>query len=174
MIAPTDPAQLALAADTGLPRGVIAAMGRALDDERNAAASYAAVIARFGDVRPFCNIIVAEHRHIEMLLALYRHYQLPVPDMPPAEPPQDTDLSLVTLCQAGVDGEIENVRLYDEELLPLVAGHLDIHGMMQRLRNASAERHLPAFQRCVARGGAMPMGRNSRGGRGHERSGREA
>lgn len=48
MIAPADPAQPDPTAHCDLPRSVTAAMGRALDDERNAAASYAAVIARFG------------------------------------------------------------------------------------------------------------------------------
>ena len=35
----------------------------ALDDERKAEATYAAVIEKFGEVRPFINIIDAERRH---------------------------------------------------------------------------------------------------------------
>lgn len=35
----------------------------ALDDERKAEATYAAVIRKFGEVRPFTNIIAAERRH---------------------------------------------------------------------------------------------------------------
>ena len=35
----------------------------ALDDERKAEATYGAVIEKFGEVRPFINIIEAERRH---------------------------------------------------------------------------------------------------------------
>ena len=39
----------------------------ALEDERKAEATYAAVIEKFGPVRPFSNIIEAEQRHAAAL-----------------------------------------------------------------------------------------------------------
>ena len=47
----------------------ITAMHDALEDEYKARATYRKVIERFGRVRPFVNIIQAEERHIEALLA---------------------------------------------------------------------------------------------------------
>jgi hypothetical protein len=43
-------------------------LGDALDDEYKAEATYDAVIARFGPVRPFINIVEAERRHARALI----------------------------------------------------------------------------------------------------------
>jgi len=48
----------------------IEALHGALDDEFKAHATYRKVIEPFGPVRPFVNIVEAEHRHAEALLAL--------------------------------------------------------------------------------------------------------
>lgn len=134
-----------------LPEGVVAAMDAALADERNAVLNYRTVLDRFGPVHPFVNIVEAEQRHINALLKLYNSYNLPVPtDEAMVEPIFET-ADLQTLCELGVQGEIDNVRLYDEELLPAVAGHANIVAVMTRLRDASALRHKPAFERCAAR-----------------------
>jgi hypothetical protein len=45
-----------------------ALLGDALDDEYKAEATYAAVITRFGPVRPFINIVEAERRHAGALI----------------------------------------------------------------------------------------------------------
>jgi AcrR family transcriptional regulator len=50
------------------------------------------------------------------------------------------------------EAEIANRDLYDRQLLPAVAAYSDITLVMQRLRDASENNHLPAFQRCVSRG----------------------
>lgn len=134
-----------------LPEGVVAAMDAALADERHAVLNYQTVLDRFGPVRPFVNIAEAEQRHINALLRLYTSYNIPVPaDDMMVEPIFET-ADLQTLCELGVQGEIDNVRLYDEELLPAVAGHANIVDVMTRLRDASALRHKPAFERCAAR-----------------------
>lgn len=49
--------------------GTRAALDHALDDEYRARATYRAVLARFGLVRPFVNIVESEGRHIEALAA---------------------------------------------------------------------------------------------------------
>jgi hypothetical protein len=132
-----------------------AALGSALQDERHAEAFYAAVIKEFGQTRPFSNIIDAERQHELMLIGLYETYGVAVPEngyangtlKAPAVPK-----TLVEACSIGVEAEIANRELYDRQLLPAVAAYSDITLVMQRLRDASENNHLPAFQRCVSRG----------------------
>lgn len=132
-----------------------AALGSALQDERHAEAFYSAVMAKFGDARPFSNIIEAERQHEAMLIGLYETYGVAVPEngfatgvlIAPAAPE-----TLADACKIGVEAEIANRDLYDGNLLPAVAAYPDITLVMQRLRDASEESHLPAFQRCANRG----------------------
>jgi len=132
-----------------------AALGSALQDERHAEAFYAAVMAKFGDARPFSNIIKAERQHEAMLIGLYETYGIAVPENNYATGAQKAPAApetLVEACKIGVEAEIANRDLYDGKLLPAVAAYPDITRVMQGLRDASEENHLPAFQRCVGRG----------------------
>lgn len=119
----------------------------ALDDEYKAFASYQAVIARLGSVRPFSMIIRAEEQHISSLKALLDKYGVSIPE--------NKYLATVTApatiqvaCQVGVDAEIANVALYRDTLLPTVTAYPDITQVFTNLMTASEERHLPAFDRC--------------------------
>lgn len=136
-----------------IPASVVKALRLALADERDARATYTAILARFGPIRPFVNIVAAEGRHEAALLALYQRYGVPVPDDTAQAPPFCGSLDLASLCAIAVRAEQENVRLYDEELLPAVSAHADIRAVMTRLRDASHDRHLPAFKRCAESGG---------------------
>jgi hypothetical protein len=138
-----------------------AAVLRALDDEYHAEAVYAATLAAFGEVRPFVNIIEAERQHQSALLAVLADYDIAAPTNPylsGEKPLGDLPDSLQAVCEVGVAAEIENARLYDEDLLPAVAGHPDIVQVFTALRDASIDNHLPAFERCAAGGG---QGRNN-------------
>jgi len=126
----------------------IEALREALDDEYKSRATYRKVIEAFGPVRPFVNIVEAEKRHVEALLALFARFA--------AEAPEDTWPERVTApstlseaCRAGVQAEIENEAMY-ERLLARITDP-GVRTVMQRLRRASQERHLPAFQRCLDR-----------------------
>lgn len=141
------------AAQAPLPDPVVQALDLALADERQALATYQAVLKRFGDIRPFVNIAQAEQRHIAALLSIYRSYRAPVPDAEISIDPVMHTLDIPDLCRIGVAAEIENARLYDEELLPAVAAYPDISSVLRALRDASANNHLPAFERCVSRSG---------------------
>lgn len=131
-----------------------AALMRALEDEYHAEAFYDAVMAKFGAVRPFANIIEAERMHASMLSDIMKAYGMNVPkntqlgsaDMKAAVP-----ATLGEACRMGVEAEIANRDLYQKELLPAAAGHADIKAVFERLSAASDQNHLPAFQRCVAR-----------------------
>lgn len=124
------------------------ALDEAIADEYQARAFYQATIDRFGAVRPFSNIINAETRHAEMVADLFVQYGLPVPEdtyMGKVEAPG----TLLAACEAGMQAEIDNKALYDR-LLPNVS-EPDIRATLERLRNASQNNHLPAFQNCVQR-----------------------
>jgi hypothetical protein len=136
-----------------LSESEVAHLIAALDDEYQARATYAQVIADFGDVRPFSNIVDAEDRHARALITLFDRYGVPVPpDTWPDRAPRYG--SLREACEAGVAAEVANAELYDE----LLAGteRADIREVYENLREASQERHLPAFRRCAARESGVP------------------
>jgi len=121
----------------------------ALDDEYKSYATYAQVIADFGPERPFINIVEAEERHFSALLALFAAYQI----TPPKDRWRDNAPRFANLnaaCLAAVQGEIDNVAIYDRALQSTTRA--DILAVYRTLREASLERHLPAFRRCTERG----------------------
>ena len=127
----------------------------ALNDEYKARAFYQLVLKTFGPVRPFINIVKAEDSHARALERLCVRYEIPLP-------PDEWDrvlrppLSILEACRIGVEGEIENIAMYDRFLgeteLP------DVRALFQRLQARSREAHLPAFERCVARVGGAERG----------------
>jgi len=143
---------------------VYQALCEALDDEYKARATYAAVIDRFGPVRPFINIIQSEQRHINALQMLLRRRGWPIPDDPyggrvPAP------ASIEEACRLGVQAELDNVALY-QRLNQLAAEDGEVLSVFVTLQDASQHHHLPAFQRggegCPGEGG----GAGNRGGGG--------
>lgn len=119
----------------------------ALADEQLAEANYAAIITKFGDVRPFSRIIVAEKRHQELLVSLMNRYGVEIPKTVPNE--VKAPASLTEACATAIKLEKENVAMYDRLLVDIHAD--DIRAVMNQLRTASAEHHLPALQRASAR-----------------------
>lgn len=123
------------------------AIRAAIDDEYKALATYEAVMAKFGRVRPFVMIARAEEQHISSLKAIFDKYGVDAPENPYLGKITAPD-SLQASCQAGVDAEIANAALYRDALFPKVSGYPDIEGVFENLMNASQEKHLPAFERC--------------------------
>lgn len=141
----------------------------ALEDEYLARATYAQVLEDFGEVRPFSHIVHAEGRHAEALKEMFERYGVPVPDdTSRARAPRYE--SLGEACAAAASAEVENAALYDR----LLSGteRRDLLDVYTHLREASQERHLPAFQRCVERGhrGGRPP---NTGGRARRRQGND-
>ncbi|GAA0572874.1 DUF2202 domain-containing protein [Caenispirillum bisanense] len=121
------------------------ALSAALDDEYKAIATYEAVLAAFGPVRPFVNIVEAERRHAAALLRQFDRLDL--------TPPADlwsgqvaAPASLPEAYAAGVAAEVENAALYDQ-LLAAARGEPEVTRVFIALRDASQDRHLPAFRR---------------------------
>lgn len=123
------------------------ALASALDDEYKAYSTYNAVIKTLGSSRPFSMIIRAEESHISALKALYDKYGLDVPENPYLGN-ISSPTSYQEACQAGVDAEIANAELYENELLPAVSEYEDLTGVFTNLMNASQNKHLPAFDSC--------------------------
>ncbi len=124
------------------------ALEAALDDEYKSHAAYDQVIRDFGPQRPFINVVEAEARHISALLGLFDKYAIAAPaNRWAGSAPRYA--SIAEACTASVQGEIDNVALYDRILGS--TRRADILDIFQALRAASQERHLPAFQRCAAR-----------------------
>lgn len=138
---------------------------QALDDEYKARAFYRLVIKAFGPVRPFINIVEAEHTHARAVEALCSRYGIPLPRNDwdtTLEPPR----SILEACRAGVEGELENIAMYDRFLRE--THEPEVRSLFQRLQARSREAHLPAFERCVARGGEAGHGEGS--GRGPQQT----
>jgi rubrerythrin len=140
----------------------------ALIDEHKAVASYQKVIDAFGPVRPFVNIIEAEQTHVNALLPLFERYGVPLP-----EDTWTTQLrapaSVLEACRIAVEAEKANVAMYERLLSATEAP--DVRVVLLRLQEASRDRHLPAFERCVARETGEGAGSRSGagGGRGRRR-----
>ncbi|MDE3019576.1 MAG: DUF2202 domain-containing protein [Nitrospirota bacterium] len=131
----------------------------ALDDEYKARAFYRLVIKTFGEVRPFINVVQAEDTHAGAIEALCARHAIPLPPdnwAKTLEPPS----SLLEACRAGVQGELDNIAMYDRFLRETKAP--DVRAVFLRLQHASRNDHLPAFERCVARGGDGGQGSGRR------------
>lgn len=130
-----------------LPENVVIALNDAIQDEYKARATYEAVIAKFGSIRPFIMIKGAEERHIASLKSIFDKYGI---DVPANSYPGTVTApeSVQEACAIGVSAEIANAALYKDKLLPVVTAYPDITNVFENLMNASQQKHLPAFERC--------------------------
>ena len=120
------------------------------EGEYAAYATYAAVLDRYGEVSPFANIMVSEAKHIDALQRLLDRYGVPYPEENPYLGVVEAAESLAAAAQAGIDAEIANVALYEDQLAA-VAQYPNIVEAFINLQRASQEKHLPAFERAAAR-----------------------
>ena len=107
----------------------------ALADERQAQATYEAVIAKFGNARPFSNIVNAEKRHESILLPLFEKYGVELPKNEFNKDKAQVPATLTEACQNAVKGERANIALYDG-FLEFVK-ESDIREVFVYLRDAS-------------------------------------
>jgi len=136
----------AVAPTATLSTAAVSALDTALNDEYYAEAIYLRVLADFGNVMPFFNIVVAEQRHSASLRGVYERRGL-------VSPPSRWDLGTVpsfasvpAACAAAVDAEVANIAMYDRLFaLDLPA---DLRTVFTNNRAASVNNHKPAFMRC--------------------------
>lgn len=120
----------------------------AIQDEYAAHGEYAAILAAYGNVKPYSNILRSEETHIAYLAELFTAYGMTVP--------KDDSSSRVVLPSSlleagkiGVQAEIDNIAMYKLFLSKDLPD--DIARVFNALKNAS-ESHLQAFQAQVAKG----------------------
>lgn len=131
-----------------LSRDAEEALIKAIEDEYKAYATYDSVVTKHGQIRPFIMILRAEEQHISSLKSLFDKYGIKIPQnsyMGKVKAP----VSVSEACATGVTAEIANSALYKDELLPAVTEYEDLSQVFTNLMNASQQKHLPAFQRCV-------------------------
>jgi len=114
-------------------------------DEHKALATYQAVIAQFGNILPFSSISNAEQKHIVALEQVFARYGIAVPATPVFE--MATFATIAEACTIAAQAELDNVSLYDA--LQSQFTQPDILRVIENLRNASQNKHLPAFESCT-------------------------
>ncbi|WLR50828.1 DUF2202 domain-containing protein [Bacillus tianshenii] len=119
----------------------------ALQDEYLAQARYNNIIGKFGNVRTFVQIREAEKRHISALLPLFERYQVQFPN-DISQSFVSTPENLKAAYAAGVQGEIDNISMYERFLSLNIPN--DVRIVFSQLRIASLN-HLAAFERGLAR-----------------------
>lgn len=119
----------------------------AIYDEYKAFEFYKAVVAKYSSNPPFTNLIQAETRHFEALIALCKKYEIkaPVNDLQGSIIAPE---SLKECYELGVASEIENIYMYDY-LLPFVGDYTDVVDTFYRLQAASFNNHLPILRSHV-------------------------
>ena len=122
------------------------------DGEYAAAASYLAVLEEYGDVEPYATIYEAELRHVDALIRQLERLGVEVPENPylgQIAAPED----LESAARAWAEGEVANVELYDALLAQTDDAQLS--KVLNNLRSASLDSHLPAFEAAAANGGTL-------------------
>ena len=114
----------------------------AMQDESLARAEYDTIIANFGSVRPFTNIIRAEESHILALQPLFEAYGIAAP-ADEGESRAVAVASLTEAYQAGVSAEVNNIAMYETFLDQNLPDN--VRAVFESLMRAS-ENHLRAFQ----------------------------
>lgn len=136
-----------LAQSTTLDSQTRGALVAAIDDERHAQATYQAVINKFGNVRPFINIIQAEKRHESALLILFEKYNIPVPENTWTPDKIAVPKTLTAACEMGIVAEKANIAMYNRFLD--FTKESDVRIVFTNLQSASKDNHLRAFRRCA-------------------------
>jgi hypothetical protein len=125
---------------------LVAVLDTAINDEYHAEFIYLLVIADFGNVLPFYNVVLAERRHSASLAAVFQRRGLDVPSSSWSTTNVPFFTSLPLACAAASDAEIANIAMYDRFLTLAVPP--DVRNVLVANRRASFEKHLPAFDRC--------------------------
>jgi hypothetical protein len=124
----------------------------AIEDEYLAKARYLADIEKFGNQRLFLRAAQAEKRHIALLTPIMAKLNVQIPEDRSAQFVV-VPSTLTAAVKVGIDGEKNNMRMYDiflKQQLPE-----DVKSVFLLLRNAS-QRHLIAFERNLARLDGIP------------------
>ena len=112
-------------------------------DEWKAEATYDTFSKRFG--QPFPRLERAEERHADLLIALLTAHTHDTPSRPELKPVDASDVA--DACTQSLEAEKLNVAMYD--MLLAAAPEDDVRCVYEHLRMLSADRHIPALERCA-------------------------
>lgn len=115
----------------------------AIQDEFLAKAGYLLAMEKFGEQRPFINIIIAEENYINYLRSLSAKYKIAFP-MDNSKDYVKVPANIKESLEIGIQKEIENIEMYERFLKENIPR--DVKTIFTQLRNAS-QNHLLAFQR---------------------------
>lgn len=119
----------------------------AVQDEYLAHGEYLAIVEKFGDQRPYNNIIKSEETHLSLLEEVYGIYGMNFP----ADTSDEHVIipsTLLEAAQTGVQAEIDNIAMYEKFLTQELPEN--VRDVFTVLMNGS-ESHLKAFQQQVDR-----------------------
>jgi hypothetical protein len=119
----------------------------AIQDEYLARAEYYTIMDKFGNVRPFSNIVKAEETHISELIPLFQRYAYKVPADTAKEHtviPDSIQRALIT----GVQAEVDNIAMYELFLKKNIPE--EAAAVFKNLLKGS-ESHLKAFNNGLRR-----------------------
>jgi len=130
-----------------------AALLKAIEHEREGIDLYGAVIAKHCNIRPFAQILEAEKRHETDLINVAKRFALNVPAHAATKP--NVPDTVKDACEAAVKWERDTGSLFNQ--LSADVKRPGIKNTLTRQASTATERHLPAFERCVKLGGALPQ-----------------
>lgn len=119
----------------------------AVQDEYLARGEYLSIIDKFGDQRPYSNIIKSEERHLAFLEEVYLAYGLDFPEDSSIDHIV-VPVDLLEAARTGVQAEIDNIAMYELFLTHDLPEN--VFEVFTALKNGS-ESHLLAFQKQVDR-----------------------
>lgn len=123
------------------------------DGEYAAYAAYQGVIDKYGRVEPYVTIQAAEQQHIDSLVRQLERTDVTVPTNPYlGNIPTPASLKVAALAWA--EGERANVAMYDR-LLTQAIDDSRLTGVLENLRRASQNTHLPLFEAAAAKDGTL-------------------
>ncbi len=136
----------------GTPYTIADMLRWAAEDEYLAHGEYAAIMQKFGTMRPYDTIMAAEEQHLAWLKAEYKTRGLDFP-MDGSAGHIVVPATLKAAAQAGVDAEIANIAMYKAFLArPELqkAENASVKSLFEQLMRAS-ENHLRAFRTQLAK-----------------------
>lgn len=121
----------------------------ALEDELLARDKYITIMNKFGEIKPFSNIKKAEYTHIDLLLSLFKKYNIEQVEVYETSPFTGT---LKEAFEVSIEAETANIEMYDRFLNQEQEEELndDVRDAFEKLKSAS-EKHLEAFKNGLNR-----------------------
>jgi len=143
------------AASLGAAPDLKSTLTEAIQDEYRAEGTYRAVMMKFGEVRPFSNIIRAEQMHIRLVADLMGKYGYPVPVSTFLQRKDETAAAFMVrmnvpdtftgAAKQAVGVEESQIPFYNRLLKQTLPD--DVRQVFVKLQADSRDRHLVAFRR---------------------------